>query len=100
VAERELGLLASVVVFVVVVFFVVVVVFFVVVVVDVIIAVWRYRVDAGDTRGRGRNAHRRGWEAVECRAKAGRMRHVTPADGVGHPPNGRLVGAPVVFLLR
>jgi len=62
----------------------------------VIVAVWWYRDDVGGRRERGSDVHRRGWEAAEHRAKAGRMRRVTALDGVGQPMDGRLVGVPVV----
>lgn len=62
----------------------------------VIVAVWWYRDDIGGRRERGSDVHRRGWEAVERWAKAGRMRRVTALDGVGQPMDGRLVGAPEV----
>lgn len=69
----------------------------------VVVAVWRYRTTTttpgADGKG-GRDAYRRGWEAVERRAKAGRMRRVTAPDGVGHPTDDGLVGAPEVFLRR
>lgn len=45
--------------------------------------------------------HRRGWEAVEHRAKAGRMRRITLPDGVGHLTNGAAWWGPLkpaVFL--
>ncbi|CAL1682983.1 unnamed protein product [Lasius platythorax] len=63
----------------------------------VVAAVWRCRDDVGGTGGKGgSDAYHRGWEAVEHRPKAGRMRHVTMPDGVGHPTNVKLVGTPKV----
>lgn len=53
----------------------------------------------GTSAGKGEgnsDAYHRGWEAVEHRPKAGRMRHVTMPDGVGHPTNVKLVGTPKV----
>lgn len=42
----------------------------------------------------GSDAYHRGWEAVEHRPKAGRMRHVTMPDGVGQPTNVKTGGDP------